>query len=72
MPKRFDVEQLMHPDRTRPYVTIVDTGIAMAAQNLLAGLVLARTEGDWGDWPNPDDVERIANALAREIHERTF
>lgn len=69
-----EIKQIKKPGRERPYITIVDTGLAMAAQNFIASLVLRHGEEgnaclDGIVW---DEVEEIANRLARELQERTF
>jgi hypothetical protein len=65
------IPQLRKPGRNRPYVTIVDTGLAMRCQNLLAGVALGQEEDP--QWlPDLDKIEEAASALADELQRRTF
>lgn len=60
--------------RSRSYVTIVDTGLLLAAQHMLAGLCLAKL-GEDGMTFDDVDTERLlelANRLAGELETRTF
>lgn len=72
----MDIKQLRKPGRERPYVTIVDSGLLMTAQNILAGLYLGVIDPE-GDWPtldgyDPEFLLEVANRLARELADRTF
>ena len=57
--------------RTRPYVTIVDTGLAVAIQNVLAGACLAHDEGTVGAF-NWQRVHELSDLLSDEIERRTL
>jgi hypothetical protein len=63
------INQIKHPDREKPYVTIVDTGLAVRCQQLLVGVLMGHGEG----WTvNLEMVEEAAAALHDEIQHRTF
>ena len=68
-----EIKQIRRPGRERPYVTIVDTGLAMAVQNFLASLYLGLLEGeDLRACIVEDELLDLANRLANELRERTF
>ena len=68
----MDIPQIREPGRVSPYITIVDTGLAVFIANLLAGLSLYHAEGELEieDWM--EKIEIANNALALEIEQRTF
>lgn len=74
-----EIKQLRKPGRARPYVTIVDTGLLVAAQHMLAAVYLALEDPAGSDFPGLEDLaaaqERIlelANRLTDELTSRTF
>lgn len=74
MEEKRRIKQLRKPGREHPYITIVDSGLLLAAQNFIAMLCLRYGEDgsaclDSIVW---DEVEEIANGLARELQQRTF
>jgi hypothetical protein len=67
-----EIEQVRTPGRHHPYVTIVDTGLACAVSQFLAGVVLAEIEGDWDREALIERAQQLGEALTREIERRTF
>ena len=75
-----DIKQVREPGRANPYITIVDTGLTMAAQNFLGMLELwvdesiaeGMTLAEFKKHINWTRVGNIADGLVKEIETRTF
>ena len=75
-----EIRPVTKPGRVNPYITIVDTGLAMAAQNFLGMLELWIDEtlaegGTLDDFKaniNWTRVGNISDGLFDEIESRTF
>lgn len=66
-----DVPSVTGPGRERPFIVIVDAGLAIAIQNALANL--ANFEGEANeDWPGPDwdFLGHLSDRLGDEIATR--
>lgn len=75
----MEIKPLIKPGRQCPYVTVVDTALLMAAQNLLAVLSHSTNQGRTvldldGDEQmlDPERVGAIANRIADALQDRTF
>lgn len=74
------IEQVREPGRENPYITIVDTGVALAAASFVGMLELwmdeALSEGmslaDFKEGLVWGHIDAISAGLLKELKERTF